>query len=181
MGDSLTARVKMQHLPSASACQPRPRVRAAFSHLQCANRPFWPLVSKYTIFKLKRKKRTRIDACDARLRDKSRNGTFFRTLWIYTRFPTPRQPGITDWSSEAFGKGKVKYRPSSDECKRDSWIFLDNFSTTFWWNSVIKIVRWFNLINSSNHLTIFLVEFRRKLVEKLSKKIVRLCRPFTLP
>ena len=24
-------------------------VRAAFSHSQCANRPFWPLVSKYTI------------------------------------------------------------------------------------------------------------------------------------
>ena len=52
------------------------------------------------------------------------------------------------------------YRPSSDECERDSWIFLDNFSTSFWWNSVIKIVKWFKLINSSNHLTIFLVEFR---------------------
>ena len=25
--------------------------------------------------------------CDARLRDKSRKGTFFRTLWIYTGFP----------------------------------------------------------------------------------------------
>ena len=25
------------------------RVRAAFLHLQCANRPFWPLVSKYTM------------------------------------------------------------------------------------------------------------------------------------
>ena len=25
-------------------------LRVAFSHLQCANRPFWPLVSKYTIF-----------------------------------------------------------------------------------------------------------------------------------
>ena len=48
-GDSLTARVKMQHLPSTSACRPRPRVRVAFSHLQCANRLFWPLVSKYTI------------------------------------------------------------------------------------------------------------------------------------
>ena len=56
--------------------------------------------------------------------------------------------------------GEVTYRPSSDECERDSWIFLDNFSTSFWWNSVIKIVRWFKLINSSNHLTIFLVEFR---------------------
>ena len=77
--------------------------------------------------------------------------------------------------------GKVKYRPSNNECERDSWIFLDNFSTSFWWNSVIKIARWFKLINSSNHLAIFLVEFRRKLVEKLSKKIVRLCRPFTLP
>ena len=32
---------------------PRPRPthdRAEFSHSQCANRPFWPLVSKYTIF-----------------------------------------------------------------------------------------------------------------------------------
>ena len=48
-------------------------------------------------------------------------------------------------------------------------------------DEVIKIVRWFKLINSSNHLTIFLVEFCRKLIEKLSKKIVRLCRPFTLP
>ena len=45
-------------------------------------------------------------------------------------------------------------------------------------DKVIKIVRWFKLINSSNHLTIFLVEFCRKLIEKLSKKIVRLCRPF---
>ena len=26
-------------------------------------------------------------ACDARLRDKSRRGTFFRTFWIYTGFP----------------------------------------------------------------------------------------------
>ena len=48
--------------------------------------------------------------------------------------------------------GKVKYRPSSDECERDSWIFLDKFSTSFRWNSVINIVRWFKLINSSNHL-----------------------------
>ena len=46
-GDSLTARVKMQHSPSTSACRPRPRVHAAFLHLQCANRPF--LVSKYNI------------------------------------------------------------------------------------------------------------------------------------
>ena len=35
-------RVKMQHSPSTSACRPRPRVHAAFLHLQCANRPFWP-------------------------------------------------------------------------------------------------------------------------------------------
>ena len=35
--------------PSTSACRPRPRVHAAFLHLQCANRLFWPLVSKYTI------------------------------------------------------------------------------------------------------------------------------------
>ena len=28
-----------------------------------------------------------IEYCDARLRDKSRKGTFFRTLWIYTGFP----------------------------------------------------------------------------------------------
>ena len=28
----------------------RLRVHAAFLHLQCANRPFWPLVSKYTNF-----------------------------------------------------------------------------------------------------------------------------------
>ena len=26
-------------------------------------------------------------SCDARLRDKSRSGTFFRSLWIYTGFP----------------------------------------------------------------------------------------------
>ena len=38
-----------------SACRPRPRVHAAFLHLQCANRPFWPLVSKYTIFNTRRK------------------------------------------------------------------------------------------------------------------------------
>ena len=25
-------------------------MNAGFLHLQCANRPFWPLVSKYTIF-----------------------------------------------------------------------------------------------------------------------------------
>ena len=31
------------------ACRPRPRVHAAFLHLQYANRPFWPHVSKYTI------------------------------------------------------------------------------------------------------------------------------------
>ena len=42
----------------------------------------------------------------------------------------------------------------------------------------LKKVRWFQLINSSNHLTFFLVEFDRKLVEKLSTKIVRLCWPF---
>ena len=60
----------------------------------------------------------------------------------------------------------MKYRPSSDKCERDSWIFLDNFSTSYWWNSVIKIVRWFKLINSSNHLTISLVEFRRKVVQE---------------
>ena len=35
--------------PSTLACRPRPRVHAAFLHLQWANRPFWPLVSKYTI------------------------------------------------------------------------------------------------------------------------------------
>ena len=40
-----TASVKMQHEPTAWS-----RVQAVFSHLQCANRPFWPLVSKYTIF-----------------------------------------------------------------------------------------------------------------------------------
>ena len=40
----------MQHSPSTSAYRPRPRVHAALLHLQCANRPFWPLVSKYTIF-----------------------------------------------------------------------------------------------------------------------------------
>ena len=40
----------MQHSPSTSACRPRPRVHAAFLHLRCANRPFWLLVSKYTIF-----------------------------------------------------------------------------------------------------------------------------------
>ena len=49
MGDSLTARVKMQHSLSTSTCRPRPRVHAAFLHLQCANRSFRPLVSKYTI------------------------------------------------------------------------------------------------------------------------------------
>ena len=37
------------HSLSTSACRPRSRVRAAFLHFQCANRPFWPLVSKYTI------------------------------------------------------------------------------------------------------------------------------------
>ena len=60
----------------------------------------------------------------------------------------------------------MKYRPSNNECERDRWIFLDNFSTSFWWNSVIKIARWFKLINSSNHLAIFLVEFRRKVVQE---------------
>ena len=40
----------MQHSPSTSASQPWPRVHAAFLNLQCANRPFWSLVSKYTIF-----------------------------------------------------------------------------------------------------------------------------------
>ena len=40
----------MQHYsPSTSACRPRPRVHAEFLHSQCTNRPFWPLVSKYTI------------------------------------------------------------------------------------------------------------------------------------
>ena len=34
--------------------RPRPRVHAAFLHLQCANCPFWPLVSKYTILTLLR-------------------------------------------------------------------------------------------------------------------------------
>ena len=37
-----------------------------------------------------------------------------------------------------------------------------------------KIVRWFKLINFLNHFTIFLVEFHRKLVEKMSQKIPRL-------
>ena len=94
-----------------------------------------------------------------------------RKLYVYRRFSCYATHNV----------GKVTYQPNSDECERDSWIFLDNFSTSFWWNSVIKIVRWFKLINSSNHLTIFLVEFRRKLVEKLSRRILRLCRPFTLP
>ena len=49
MGDSLTARVEMQHEPAAEADKPRSRVHAAYLHLQRANRPFWPLVSKYTI------------------------------------------------------------------------------------------------------------------------------------
>ena len=40
---------------------------------------------------------------------------------------------------------------------------------------------WFKLINFSKHLTLFEVEFNGKLLEKLSKKIVMLCRPFTLP
>ena len=48
-GDSLTARVKMQHEPAAEANRPRSRVSAAFLHLQWDNRPFWPLVSEYTI------------------------------------------------------------------------------------------------------------------------------------
>ena len=34
---------------SLPAPRPRPRLHAAFLHLQCANRPFWPLVSEYTI------------------------------------------------------------------------------------------------------------------------------------
>ena len=40
----------MQHSPSTSARRLRPRVHATFLQLQYANRPFWPLVSKYTIF-----------------------------------------------------------------------------------------------------------------------------------
>ena len=44
---AFTACVKMQNSSSISACRPRPRVHAAFLHLQCANRSFWPLVSKY--------------------------------------------------------------------------------------------------------------------------------------
>ena len=39
----------MQHEPAAEADRSWSRVHAAFLHLQCANRPFWPLVSKYTI------------------------------------------------------------------------------------------------------------------------------------
>ena len=39
----------MQHEPAAEADRPRSRLSAAFLHLQCANRPFWPLVSKYII------------------------------------------------------------------------------------------------------------------------------------
>ena len=36
---------------SSTYPQPRPDgLSIAFSHLQCANRPFWPLVTKYTIF-----------------------------------------------------------------------------------------------------------------------------------
>ena len=37
------------------ACRPRPRVHAAFLHEQCTNRPFWPLVSKYTIYFFRKK------------------------------------------------------------------------------------------------------------------------------
>ena len=65
----------------------------------------------------------------------------------------------------------MTYRSNSDDCERDSWIFLENFSTSFWWNSVMKIVKRFKLINSSNHLTIFLVKFCRKLGENCPRKV----------
>ena len=97
------------------------------------------------------------------------------------QFSIPTGSGV---GGEGGVSHSLKVRWNTDQAAmsaRDSWIFLDNFSTSFWWYSVIKIVRWFKLINSSNHLTIFLVEFRRKLVEKLFKKIVRLCRRFTFP
>ena len=49
MAFSCTSAQNNEHLLSTLAWQPRMRVRTAFSHLQCANRPFSPLVSKYTI------------------------------------------------------------------------------------------------------------------------------------
>ena len=49
---SLLVQKCLYDLPSTSTCQPRLLVRAASSHSQCTNRPFWPLVSKYTILNL---------------------------------------------------------------------------------------------------------------------------------
>ena len=52
-----------------------PWVRAAFSHLQCANHPFWPLVSKYTISKHRAPfvSRLYIHAVPSHIRDDMKN------------------------------------------------------------------------------------------------------------
>ena len=42
---------RFAHLRTTSAYRSRPWIYAAFLHSQCANRPFRPLVSKYTILR----------------------------------------------------------------------------------------------------------------------------------
>ena len=71
-------------------------------------------------------------------------------------------------------------QPSNNLRWDDIRIFLDNFSTTLLWNLTIKKGWWFKLINSSNHLTFSWSNFIEN-SSKLSKKIVRLCQPFTAP
>ena len=41
--------------------------------------------------------------CDVRLRDKSRKGTFFRTLWIYTDSSAVRHHRLQYWPMNAYG------------------------------------------------------------------------------
>ena len=48
---------------------------------------------------------------------------------------------------------------------------MDNLSASFPLDSPIKKVRWPKLIDYSNRLTFFLVEFYQELVKKLSKLV----------
>ena len=91
-------------LPSISASRPRPRVRPAFSHSQCAKRPFWPLVSKYTIHKSVRKQYGNPDS--------------HPSLFVYIRSSHADQLPETDSKSNASHRSRCQYVVTWQLCQR---------------------------------------------------------------
>ena len=100
----------MQHSPSTSACRPRPRVHATFLHLQCANRPFWTLASKYTISQLLAFTTKKIATPTAEMMS-ILSVAIFLVVNASSSEKNCLQFSIPTWRSGLGGEGAVLHRP----------------------------------------------------------------------